>query len=143
MRVLMPGLLAFAIAATLGACGSGSEKKAPPAVSAQQRGVLDTVDSLQAASRRGDGQQICTEIFTTRLARSIEAASKTTCAKEVKEKLFSRQAELALGRDVQFKGGRAVATVREQTGKISTLMLVQQAGAWRIDAVKPGPNPSS
>ncbi|MEJ7715448.1 MAG: hypothetical protein WKF40_06980 [Thermoleophilaceae bacterium] len=92
MRFLLPGVLAFAVAA-LGACGGGSEKKPPPAVSAQQRGVLDTVDRLQVASRRGDGEQICTEIFTTKLARSVEAKSKTSCAKEVKQKLFSPQAE--------------------------------------------------
>ncbi len=51
MRFLLPGVLAFAVAA-LGACGGGSEKKPSPAVSAQQRGVLDTVDRLQVASRR-------------------------------------------------------------------------------------------
>ena len=142
MRFLLPGVLAFAVAA-LGACGGGSEKKPSPAVSAQQRGVLDTVDRLQVASRRGDGEQICTEIFTTELARSVEAKSKTSCAKEVKQKLFSPQAELALGRDVRFSGDRAVATVMEQTGKVSTLNLVKQGGAWRIDGVKPGPMPSS
>ncbi|MDQ3480072.1 MAG: hypothetical protein M3423_01860 [Actinomycetota bacterium] len=143
MRFLMPGLLAFAIAATLGACGGGSEKKPSPAVSAQQRGVLDTVDRLQVASRRGDGEQICTVIFTTKLARSVEAKAKTSCAKEVKEKLFSPQTELALRRDIRFSGERAVATVMEQTGKVSTLNLVQQGGAWRIDGVKPGPKSAS
>ncbi|MCA1707126.1 MAG: hypothetical protein LC808_29215 [Actinobacteria bacterium] len=142
MRFLLLGLLAFAIAAMLGACGGGSEKKPPPPVSAQQRGVLDTVDKLQAASRGGDGEQICTEIFTTKLARSVEAAARTSCAEEVKRKLFSPQAELALGRDIRVSGERAVATVMEQTGKASTLFLVKQAGAWRIEKVKPGQPPS-
>jgi hypothetical protein len=140
MRFLIAGLVTIAAFA---ACGAGSEKKPSSTVSAQQRGVLDTVDALQAASRRGDGEQICTEIFTVQLARSVEAAAKTSCAKEVKEKLFSPQVELALARDIKFRGDRAVATIMERNENVSTLVLVNHAGRWRIDGVKPGPKPSS
>jgi hypothetical protein len=139
LRFPTPGLLAIAIAATLVACGGDSEQQPPAQVSAQQRGALETVDRLQTASRRGDGQEICTKIFTAELAQSIKKAAKTSCPKEVKRKLFSPDAELTLSKNVRAAGaGRAAATVTDQTRKTSTLFLVKQGEQWRIERIEPG-----
>ena len=139
MRSLMLAFFALTVGATLGGCGGDSQKKPPPpAITAQQRGVLETVDSLQTASRRGDGERICREIFTPKLAASVKAAARTSCAQEVRANLFSPQTSLTVGRDIRAGGTRAAARVVDQNGKVSTLFLVQEAGKWRIDRVKPG-----
>ena len=123
--------------ASFAGCGD-ADKKPPPAIPPQQRGVLETVDTLQTASRRGDGERICREIFTPELAASVKGAARTSCAREVRTNLFSPRTSLAVGRDIRIEGTRAAARVIDQNGKVSTLFLVQQAGKWRIDRVKPG-----
>ena len=138
MRSLMLAFFALAVGATVGGCGGDSQTKPPPAITANQRGVLETVDSLQTASRRGDGERICREIFTPKLAASVKAAARTSCAQEVRANLFSPQTSLAVGRDIRAEGTRAVARVVDENGQVSTLFLVQEAGKWRIDRVKPG-----
>jgi hypothetical protein len=133
--------LAIAIAAIVG-CGSADKKPASdqkPAqpVSGDQRGILATVDALQTASRKGDGRGICANLFTPRLVKSVEAAAKRSCAKEVRKNLFAPNAEIAVSRDITVIGDRGRATIREQNGNVSTLALVKQNGQWRIDRVTP------
>src|SRR5215210_5479402 len=112
--------------AALAGCG-GADKPAPskqkPAqsVSNDERGVLATVDALQTASRKGDGQAICTDLFTPKLVKSVEAAAKRSCATEVRKNLFDPNAEIAVGRDVKVAGARGQAVIREQNGHVSTL----------------------
>jgi hypothetical protein len=128
----------LALSGVLPACGGSSSKsEPPPAVPEEQRGVLATIDDLQGAIKRGDGEGICGRIFTPELARSVESASKTSCPKEVSRELFTDNADLSVGRDLQVKGNRATATVKDQTGKVSRLALVNQDNQWRIDSVKP------
>ena len=143
MQVGTLGLFALSIAAALAGCGGDGEqkpthRKPPPAIPTEQRGVLETVDSLQGASRRGDGERICREIFTPKLAKSVAAAAGRSCTKEVKAKLFSPKASLAVGQDIRIDGERAFASVVDQYGNVSKLSLLRQGRGWRIDAVKPG-----
>ncbi len=141
MRFPVLGLFA-ALAVIFAACGE--ETKPSPEISPQQRGVLEIVDRLQTASRKGDGEQICSKIFTRQLAGSIEVRAKTSCAKEVDSKLFPPKTVLAVGQDVRFpEDGRAVATVIDQDNSRSTLFLTKDAGEWRIEKIKAGPQPSS
>lgn len=100
--------------------------------------MIDTIDDLQAASRRGDGDRICGEIFTKRLAERVASAADTSCAREARRNLFSPDTSIAIGRDIRVEGDRATVDVTEQDGKVSELSLVKQAGDWRIDSLKPG-----
>jgi hypothetical protein len=134
-----------AAVAALAGCGgsakdSPSVQKSPQAVSAvsgSERGILATVDALQTASRKGDGRMICGDLFTPQLVKSVETAAKRTCAKEVRKRLFTPDAEISVGRDITVNGDRGTAVVREQNGNVSTLSLLKQSSQWRIDRVAP------
>ena len=138
---LVPIPLTFTVGAILAGCGDGEKKgtepKPGPPVPAERRGVFEAVDALQAASRDGDGDRICDDIFTPTLAKSVKAAAGASCAKEVKGNLFSQDVSLAVGRDVRIDGDRAVASVMDQTGKVSKLSMRKQGERWRVDAVTP------
>jgi hypothetical protein len=133
-------LVLSAIAFAVPGCGGSDEEtstrdKAPAAASGDQRGILGTIDALQTASRNGDGEGICTEIFTVQLVRSIETTAKRSCVKEVTATLLSPNAEISVGRDIAITGKRATATILEQNSNVSKLFLLKQDGEWRIDRV--------
>jgi len=128
------------ISALLAGCGDdepAAPQQSSPSVSGGQRGVLETIDALQTASRKGDGDTICGDIFTAKLARSVEAAAKRSCAEEVREQLFSPKAEISVGRDIKVNGDEATATVREQNGQVSKLFMIRHQGRWQVDRVVP------
>jgi hypothetical protein len=129
--------------AALAGCGGSDDKstppaqKAQPAVSGSERGILATVDALQTASRKGDGRTICADLFTPQLVKSVEAAAKRSCAKEVRKRLFTPDAEISVGRDIKVTGDRGAAVVREQNGNASTLSMLKLSKQWRIDRIAP------
>ena len=123
-------------AAALGACG-GSDDKPAPKLSDDTRGILATVDALQTASRDGDARRICRELFTDTLAKSIRRASHLSCEAEVRDTLTAPDARLSVGRDLEVKGSRATATVREQNGNTSVVSFVKEGDRWRIERVTP------
>ena len=139
-RLVAPVFAAIAVSLALTGCG-GSDKgpstqqKAPATVSGDQRGILETVDALQTASRSGDGQSICADIFTAHLVHSIETAAERSCVKEVKNSLTSPDAAISVGRDIKVTGASATATIREKNDNLSKLFLLKQDGRWRIDRV--------
>ena len=137
MPFVIPSLLALTLAATLAGCGGDTGSKSPPALQPQQASVIATIDRLQAAARRGEGERICAQIFTRRLAESIEGAARGSCARTIGRSLFSPNMTLTVGRSIRLDGNRAVANVSEQDGTVSTLSLVEQGGDWRIDSVTP------
>jgi hypothetical protein len=123
--------------AAIAACGGSHRQPARPTVSGSERGVLETMDALQRASRAGDGQAICGGIFTARLVRSVEAAAKRSCAKEVRQRLFSPAEQISVSRRIKVNGNAATALIREQNGHASTVFMLRQGGRWRIDRVVP------
>ena len=132
--ILIAGVIALA------GCG-GDEKEPsdqkPATVSGDQRSILATIDTLQTASRDGDGDAVCDDVFTRELSKSIEAAAKQSCAKEVRQRLFAPEAEISVSRDIEIAGRRGTATVQEQNGNVSELSFVKQDAQWRIDRVTP------
>jgi hypothetical protein len=141
-RLVTSALAAFAAGVTFMGCGGADKRppadtKAPATVAADQRSIIGTVEALQTASRSGDGQGVCVDIFTVRLVRSIEAAANRACAKEIEHTLVSPDAEVSISRDIHVAGARATATILERNGNLSELFLVKQDGRWRIDRVVP------
>jgi hypothetical protein len=138
----MPGLALVTAAAALAGCGGSDGKPAtaqkPSAtISGNQRSILSTVDALQTASRKGDGQKVCADLFTPHLAKSVEAAAKRTCAQEVRRSMFTPDAEFSVGRNIDVAGDRGTAVIQEQNGNVSKLSFLKQSGQWRIDRVTP------
>src|SRR4051794_36723008 len=133
-------LALMALASAIAGCG-GSERAprpvstATPAANSAQRQILATVDALQAASHKGDGKSICDQLFTAGLVRSIEKASKRSCAREVRRNLFSPREQISVSRDIRVAANRASAVIREQNGNASTLFFVKQGTSWRISRV--------
>jgi hypothetical protein len=141
MQALRAGASAAVLTAVLAGCG-GSETTQEPtptqdAVQTSERDILNTVDRLQEAGRRGDGVAICREVFTARLARSIARAAGRPCAPTVRRTLFSPDTSISVQRDVRVTGQRATAVIREQNGHVSTLVLRREGGRWRIDSITP------
>ena len=135
----MPRLLVVvAVVAALSACGESDDAKTPaPAVGGDERGILATVDALQAASRQDDARKICRELFTPALAKSIARASGHGCEAEVRKTLTSPDAALSVGRKIDVEGSHATATVHEQNGDTSTVGFVKDGSRWLIESVTP------
>ena len=96
------------------------------------------VADLQAASRDGDGDRICDQIFTPKLADSVTSASKDgSCAKEVKKNLFSPSTRFVVENVKIENPTTATAIVKESDAKTSKMSLVKQSGEWRIRSVGP------
>jgi UDP-N-acetylenolpyruvoylglucosamine reductase len=133
-KTAISGLL---VAAALPGCGGADDNQTTGTVGDDQRGILATVDALQSASRDGDGAKICSSVFTKSLERAIDRAAKRGCAAEVRENLFKPDESISVERNITVKGSTGTAVIREQSGNVSTLHLVKQAGRWRIDRVTP------
>ena len=140
-RGVFAGISCLFSAIALAACGGSDESRdrdtPDSAVRDDQRAVLATVDDLRAASRRGDAQAICEEVFTRSLARSITKTAGRGCVEEVRERYVSSDAEISVGRSIKVTGDRATAVIREAEGGQSTLHLRREDGRWRIDSVEP------
>jgi hypothetical protein len=120
-----------------GSDGGGPKRQQTTAVQAPQRAILTTIDSLQTATRAGDGRRICRDLFTQKLARSIEKSSKSSCATRVLRTLFKRGESISVQREIRVEGETASATIRDQNANVSTMQFVEQGGRWRIDRVTP------
>src|SRR5215212_9146035 len=124
-----------AAAAAFAGCGGSSGDNAssgetPKSVDSAQ--VKQVMVDLQTAAQEGDGNRICTQIFTPKLADSVTKSAKSgSCAKEVKQKLFSRKAQITVQNVDVPNPANATATIKEANGNTSTVFLVKQSGRWR------------
>ena len=135
-RKAVTSLLALA---ALAACGGATGGPGGGGASEEEDDVRFVMSDLQAASRDGDGDRICNEIFTPKLANSITSASKHgSCAKEVEENLFAPDVRIVVD-DVRIDDPtNATAVVKEYNGNVSRVLLAKQGGDWRIRSVQPG-----
>jgi hypothetical protein len=129
-------VLVLLAGAGLAGCGGSKDKADPNAAS--EAAIRKVITQLQQASVAGDGARICTQIFTPKLADSVtKSATSGSCAKEVRQKLFSPKTRIDV-QDVNVTdAANATATVKEASGNLSTLFLVRQSGRWRIRSVQP------
>lgn len=135
-RVGLIGLLVVAVvaAALLVGRGLGGDDSS----SSDQDAVRQVMTDLQTASREGDGQRICNQIFTPKLSNSVTRSSTSgSCATEVKSKLFSPQTQIEVETVAVTDESNATVIVKEANGNTSTVFLVKQSGLWRIRSVTP------
>jgi hypothetical protein len=142
VRNIRRGLTGLAAAAVMTAAGCGGDssgdQNSAGDTSTNDAAVKQVMSDLQTASRAGDGERICAQIFTPKLADSVtESAASGSCAKEVKKKLFSPAAEVAVQNVDVPDAANATATIEEANGNTSTVFLVKQSGRWRIRSVQP------
>ena len=98
--------------------------------SSDRDAVEQVMSDLQSASRDGDGQRICSEIFTPKLSNSVTRSSATgSCASEVKAKLFSADAQIEVQSvDVQTPRTRPPRS-RRRTATCPTYSWSSRTGA--------------
>ena len=136
MRIGLVGILLIAVvvAVALVARGSGSDDNA----ASDQDAVRQVMTDLQTASRDGDGERICNQIFTPKLSNAITKSSASgSCAAEVKANLFSPQTTIDIENVEVPDESNATVTVKEANGNTSSVFLVKQSGRWRIRSVTP------
>lgn len=134
MTVALVGILVVAIAAAAVVVTRGGND----AGSSDEDAVRQVLTDLQTASREGDGERICNQIFTPKLANLVTSSSTSgSCATEVKSKLFSPDAQIEVQSVNVTDESNATAIVKEATGNTSTVFLVRQSGVWRIRSVTP------
>lgn len=122
----------------VGGCGGDDDKKDSDSTQTQETAVRTVLADLQQASVAGDGKRICTQIFTPKLADSVTKSAKSgSCAKEVRQKLFSPTTKLTVQNVNVTDPVNATATITEANGNVSNVFLVRQSGRWRIRSVQP------
>jgi hypothetical protein len=134
MRIGLVGILLIAVvvAAVLVGRGLGSDDNA----ASDQDAVRQVMTDLQTASREGDGQRICNQIFTPKLSNAITKSSASgSCAAEVKANLFSPSTTIEVESVDVTDESNATVTVKETNGNTSNVFLVKQSGRWRIRSV--------
>ncbi len=118
----------------LGGCGLGGDDEA----TSDRDEVEQVMSDLESASREGDGERICNQIFTPKLSNSVTKASTSgSCAAEVEDKLFSPEAKIEVENIEVPDESNATVVVKESNGNTSTVFLVKQSGRWRIRSVAP------
>lgn len=136
MTVGLVGILvvAVAVAVVLVTRGAGDDDASGTDAAAVRQVLTD----LESASREGDGERICNQIFTPKLANLVTSSSASgSCATEVKSKLFSADAQIEVQSVNVTDESNATAIVKEANGNTSTVFLVRQSGLWRIRSVTP------
>jgi hypothetical protein len=135
MTIGLVGILvvAVAVAVVIVTRGAGDDAGSTDAVAVRQ-----VLTDLETASREGDGERICNQIFTPKLANLVTSSSTSgSCATEVKSKLFSPDAQIEIQSVNVTDESNATAIVKEANGNTSTVFLVRQSGVWRIRSVTP------
>ena len=126
-------MVAVAVAVVLVTRGAGDDAGSTDAVAVRQ-----VLTDLETARREGDGERICNQIFTPKLANLVTSSSTSgSCATEVKSKLFAPDAQLEVQSVNVTDESNATAIVEEANGNTSTVFLVRQSGVWRIRSVTP------
>ena len=121
--------VAFALccAALVGACGGDDDE----GESDDQVAVAAVVEELESASKEGDGQKICDELFTENLAISVQRASGKSCAEEVSDNVAADDASFEI-ENLQVNGDNANAQLVDQRDERSDVLFQRENGEWRI-----------
>ncbi len=111
--------------ALLAGCGGDDDSNDPKA------DINAVVAELQDSSRKGEGDTICTRLFTENLSISVKRASGQSCAKEVADNVTSDDAAYELEK-LTVKGNNATAVLVDQEDRRSAVLFQRENGEWRI-----------
>lgn len=105
--------------------------------SGQDAEVAQLVDDFANAGRDGDGDQICSEIFSEELAKNVEKQAGQSCPTEVEENLPEGEYELEVD-TLEVNGDKATVAVTDEKDNKSVLHLEKVGSEWRITSVTSG-----
>jgi hypothetical protein len=99
-----------------------------------EKEVAELVDDLAAASRSGDGDEICTKIVTAELAEDLAAGDE--CKDQVEQALSDANDYDIEVREVTVTGDTASAEVRQgDDGRTATLEFERGRDGWRATSL--------
>jgi hypothetical protein len=133
---LVAALSAAALAAGCGDDGDDVNNNADD-YSDQDAEVAQVVDDFANAGRDGDGEKICSEIFSEELTQNVEKAAGQSCPTEVQDNLPADEYELEVN-TLEVKGSTATVGVTDQDDNKSVLHIEKDGASWRITRVTPG-----
>jgi hypothetical protein len=133
MRRIHGPLTLLLVALALAGCTTQQESSADRFQGAEAD-VAEVVDDLAAASRSGDGEEICTQIVTAQLAEELAAGD--ACKDEVEQALSDANDYDLEVRDVTVSGSTATAEVRQgDDGRTATLEFERGRDGWRVTSL--------
>lgn len=125
----------------LSACGQTTKDSAED-FQGEQKAVAQTVEDLQSAASKKDGQdRICTQLLAPALVTQIKTAAtrtdpKATCQTALKDSLRDADTFDLTVEKVVVDGDKATATVTSDAGggqdRTDTLELVKVGNGWKI-----------
>jgi hypothetical protein len=135
MKRVALALLLFAVAG----CGAQAETSSADKFSdPDQKAVAEKVEDLENAGRRGQADDICSDILAKTLVSQLDAAG-TDCATEM-EKAIADATEFDLEvQKVTITGNEATAEVKQgDDGATETMNFTKENGDWRATALSEG-----
>ena len=102
-----------------------------------EREIAELVDELASAGRSGDGEEICTRIVSSELAK--ELADGGDCNDEVSKGVSDANNFDLEVREVTVTGTTARAEVRQgDDGRTATFEFAREDGGWRATSLAAG-----
>jgi len=132
-RVALALLLAGVFAA---GCGPQSQPSSADKFSnPDQKAVAGQIEDLETAGRRGQADDICTNILAKTLVSQLDAAG-TDCATEMQKAIDdATQFDLNVEK-VTINGNEATAEVKQgDDGPTETMTFTKENGDWRATAL--------
>ena len=133
-RPIITALIALAIT-PLAACGGETRPPTPTGSRARRRASRPSWTSCRARAARATPKTICREIFTADHAAKVAQAGGASCEAKAKQEIAVPEETIEV-QGLLVNGSGATARVKEQTGKVSTLVFVKSGGDWRIDRIR-------
>jgi hypothetical protein len=135
-RMIIPSLFVLAALAAGLVHLAGGDAGNSSRFSGESKRVAQVVDRLAEASRDGDGDRVCNDLFTANLRISVTRASGASCAEQVTKSIGSQDAAFDI-RTVRTKGPSARVVVLDDQRRASAVYLQRSKSGWRIAAVSP------
>jgi hypothetical protein len=127
--------LALLLVAAAG-CGTQSQSSsADKFTDPDQKAIAEKVEDLESAGRRGQADDICSEILAKTLVSQLDAAG-TDCATEMQKAIDdATQFDLEVQK-VTINGNEATAEVKQgDEGPTETMTFTKESGDWRATAL--------
>jgi hypothetical protein len=132
-------VLAFLLAVAVAGCGGQAQTSSADNFSdPDQKAVAEKIEDLEAAGRRGQADDICTDILSKTLVSQLDAAG-TDCATEMQKAIDdATQFDLSVQK-VTINGNEATAEVKQgDDGPTETMTFAKESGDWRATALSEG-----
>jgi hypothetical protein len=128
-------LVGFAVA---GCTSQSQSSSADKFTDPDQKAVAEKIEDLESAGRRGQADDICTDILAKTLVSQLDAAG-TDCATEMQKAIDdATQFDLEVTK-VTINGNEATAEVKNgDDGPTETMTFTKENGSWRATALSEG-----